>query len=154
MVVNSRKPAAVAAWLICLGFALACGGCPPEFRPAIFEPAKHVQTHGAITEKHYRAHDGPQTINYIMISANGKTQKVPDGYVNRTSYCEVDGIDAVALQVRGGPGVPGIYIFQVDGSTRVFERVCDFSKSLHKWDNATYTCSGGGWDAKKKRALK
>lgn len=142
-------------WVAGLGTAfwvLACGSGLPELRPGMLDSPSSTATHGRIVEKTYKRSNGPQTITYKILEVDGSPVRIRDGFVERTSYATVAGVDAVGFTVRGPEGVSGIYVLQLDGSGQILERLCDYG-ALGSWDGPVFrpgTCKTR-WDAKKKK---
>jgi hypothetical protein len=146
---RSRTIVTVASLLLAI-FVLACGSGPPEIRPGFFAKPLSTEMHGRIVEKQYRLSGGVGTegsINYSILEVNGTPLRIPNGYIESTRYCEVDGVEAVALQVRGTLESAGFYIFQLDGDEQIFERLCDYKMFMGNWEETKFTQCETGWDA-------
>ena len=149
------KQTLILAGLI-LGFlALGCASGLPELRPGYFETPYEVNDHGRIVEKVYKFYNGPRTVFYTILEVDGKPLRIPNGFVKFTSYCEVDGIEAVGFTVRGkGEKAAGIYVLQLDGDKQIFERICDYKASVGRWKDTVFVppCRTN-WDAKKRSRI-
>ncbi|MCB1022938.1 MAG: hypothetical protein KDB79_01010 [Acidobacteria bacterium] len=138
-----------------IALTAACGSGLPELRPAIFvKPDKTIE-HGRFVEKRYHFYNGPRTVNYAILEIDGKPLRIENGFVDRTSYCEVEGIEAVAFTVKGkGKGVAGFYVIQFDREKQIYQRVCDYKMSDVRWKGAIFSppCETN-WDAKNKKLI-
>lgn len=143
----------VLAWLVILLVILGCGTGLPELRPRFFESPRKIENHGRFVEKHYQRANGPRTINYIILEVNGSPLRIPDGFIEQTKYCEVDGIEAVALQVRGTLESAGFYIVQLDGDQQIFERLCKYKMFMGSWEGAIFEECDTFWDAENRRRI-
>ncbi len=141
--------------LVCAVFIpaiIACGSGLPELRPGLLKQPTKTETHGRIIEKRFRFSNGPKTIFYGILEVDGKPIRIPSGSVRHTTYCEVDGIDAVGFTVRGNLDVAGIYILQVDGDDIIFERICNYGM-LGIWKGPVFNACEISWDAKQKKRV-
>ncbi len=151
-----RSVAAVALLLLTV-VVLGCGSGIPEIRPGYFDQPTSIETHGRIVEKHYRLSRGIGTegsVDYIIIEVDGSPVRIPNGYIKDTKYCEVHGVDAVALQVRGSEESAGFYIFQLDGDKQIFERLCDYKMFMGDWEGPKFRECDTDWDAENKTRVK
>lgn len=137
--------------LIVLLIGLIITGCAsglPELRPGYFEKPTREEDHGWIVEKHFRFYNGPRTVFYSIFEIDGKPVRIKNGFVEFTSYCKVDGINAVAFSVKGKPGYNGRYILQIKDKKQTLLRLSDYG-SLGRWEGAVYNDYGVLWDAEK-----
>lgn len=154
--VTLRCVQGAAALAMCALSLQGCGSGLPEVRPDVFSKPHSVETRGRMVQKAYRRANGPhRTINYKIIEVDGQPVRFKDGYIWKTSWCEVDGIEAVAFVARGKPGVvAGIWILQLDGNRQILERICEFNdRDPAPWDGAHFKGCEVGWDAQKKQRI-
>jgi hypothetical protein len=153
---TKRYTQGAAVLAMCVLSALVYGAGLPEVRPGLFDTPVAVETHGRMVQKAYRRSNGPHdTIHYKIIEVDGRPVRFKDGYIWKTRWCAVDGIEAVAIVGRGKPGVvAGIWILQLDGNRQILERICEYNAmDPAPWDGASFTGCEVGWDARKKQRI-
>ncbi len=139
--------------LLLTSLILACGSGLPELRPSLLDRPYKTQVHGRIVEKTYRFSDGPRTVFYQVLEVDGEPIRIPNGFIEFTEYCQVDGIDAVGFTVRGDSA--GIYVFQLNGDQQILERLCDYGPP-GSWENTLFVpgCDRIGWNAAVRERVK
>lgn len=139
--------------LLFISLFLACGSGLPELRPGFLDRPHKTQVHGRIVEKTYRFNNGPRTVFYKVLEVDGEPIRIPNGFVEFTEYCPVDGIDAVGFTVRGDSA--GIYVIQLNGDQQIFERLCDYGPP-GVWKGTVFvpSCNDIGWDASVRERVK
>ncbi len=130
------------------------GGCDQggEYRPRFYERPSRELTTGPFHEAWYHRSSTHSRRSYAMVTVDGQPVRFEGSHVQRSTYCEVDGIDAVGLQVRGDN--PGYYVVQVVDGEAVTTRVCDYNPAPARWDGARYqpVCHVH-WDAVAQHAI-
>lgn len=144
---GTRRTQRVGLVGLLLAWSLACGSGPPEVRPGLFDSPTSTDRHGPIVESSYKRSDGPRTLYYKVLEVDGEPVDIDGGYIEKTSWCSVEGIVAVGLTVRGPPGVSGIYVLQVDDTEQILERICDFDATPGIWEGPLLTGCEVQWDA-------
>ena len=128
--------------LVCM---VACdqGG---EYRPLFFESPSRTVTHGRFEEAWYHKSGTHSQKPYALLTFDGSPIRIPGSHVRYASPCEVEGIEAMGLNVRGE--APGYYIAQWTGEALRTTKVCDFASSPGRWDGAVFRppCDKA-WDA-------
>ncbi len=152
--VNTKSPKIIdrtPALFAILSLAVTLLACA-KWQPGYFDKPTKTETHGRITEKQY--YEGNY---YSVLEVDGKPIKIPNGYVDYTSYCDSDGIDAVIYTVRGKPGAPGIFVLQVHGKETIRERLSDYCRgglSVGIWKDGKIEVCETGWDAINRKQYK
>ncbi|MEZ4317017.1 MAG: hypothetical protein R3F61_05925 [Myxococcota bacterium] len=128
--------------------ALGCGSGLPELRPASFESPDEVEEFGRIRLEWFRHWNGPSTIRYAMVYADGTWIRIPHGAAEAVSVCEAPGVEAIALRVHGEPHIAGTYVLQMIDDEPHLERLCAFGFHFPEWEGTRIECTWGEtWDA-------
>ena len=108
-----------------------------EYRPLFYEQPTKSVSHGPFSEAWYAKSGTHARHVYAMVTVNGTPVHIKGSHVERTAYCEVAGIEAVGLQVRGDN--PGYYVVQVINGEPVTEKICAYKFSPPRWTGDLFT---------------
>lgn len=121
-------------------FALFClSACDQggQYEPHFYERATKTSSHGPFAESWYTRSNTHSRRAYAMVTVNGEPVHFAGSHVQRTAYCEVDGIEAVGLQVRGDNA--GYYVVQVVNGEPRTEKICAYNASPPHWTGDLFT---------------